>query len=218
MVKLTLPTDSTERKNVPILSGVMNYFPAALAGVARISVAGNNKHNADQPLHHARGKSMDHGDCIIRHTMDLEDLRALMVRQEKFMDADQAASVIKLLLEEARCRAWRALADLQELEEIYGGAPLAPGARLPETQQDAEPDRCQARADGYERCQLSVSHKSDHLFPAAGGLRHVNEAQTVPMASAVALTAYQIKEQRAERAMRSRVEGEKVPAGPDTGR
>ncbi len=46
-----LPTDSDERKEIPIFSGVMNYFPLALAAVARHSKRGNDKHNPGQPLH-----------------------------------------------------------------------------------------------------------------------------------------------------------------------
>lgn len=144
MVKLTLPTDSAERKKIPVLSGVLNYFPAALAGVARISEAGNAKHNPGEPLHHARGKSMDHGDCIIRHTMDMEDLKAAIGRGLLAANSD----IRNQLLEEARCRAWRALAELQELEEAFGGAPLAPGARLPlQTMQQSAFEYAGARVD-----------------------------------------------------------------------
>src|SRR5690606_15836721 len=42
---LTLPTDSAERKKYPLLRGLLNYFPAALARVSRISYEGNEKHN-----------------------------------------------------------------------------------------------------------------------------------------------------------------------------
>lgn len=128
-----LPTDSAERKNVPLLSGVVNYFPAALVGVARISKLGNDQHNPGQPLHHARGKSMDHGDCIMRHTVDIEAWKAHIKRTEKEEKA------IKILLTEARYRAWRALADLQELEEQYGGAPLAPAAIIYQAKIDPAP-------------------------------------------------------------------------------
>lgn len=134
-MNLTLPIDSEERKDVPVLSGCINYFPAALAGVARISVAGNRKHNKGQPLHHARGKSMDHGDCIVRHTMDLEDLKAALDRwtHPNCDDYQAGRDALKAkILEEARARAWRSLAELQELEEKHSGAPLAPAARLPE--------------------------------------------------------------------------------------
>lgn len=117
---LTLPTDSTERKQYPILSGCIKYFPAALAGVAKISKLGNDKHNPGESLHHARGKSMDHGDCIIRHLIDTEDLKAAIARGESIQSEQ--------LLSEASSLVWRALAYSQELHEQYG-APLAPAAK-----------------------------------------------------------------------------------------
>lgn len=119
---MTLPTDSNERKNHPILRGCLNYFPAALAGVARVSKLGNDKHNPGQELHHARSKSTDHGDCIVRHLMDVQDLLA--------MDERSALTPkgVEDLLTEVSSMAWRALALSQELHEKYG-APLAPGAK-----------------------------------------------------------------------------------------
>lgn len=122
--RLTLPTDSAERKEVPMLSGCLRYFPAALVGVARISKAGNDKHNPGQEMHHARGKSSDHGDCILRHLADLQDLLASVERG--------AVNDGSLILTEASSLAWRALALSQELHERFG-APLAPGAKLPTT-------------------------------------------------------------------------------------
>ncbi len=59
--------DSAGRKTVPMFSGAMAYFPDAFAALAEHSFKGNNKHNPGEPLHHARGKSMDHTDCIMRH-------------------------------------------------------------------------------------------------------------------------------------------------------
>lgn len=117
----TLPLDSTERKNVPLLRGCFCYFPAALAGVAVVSKAGNDKHNPGEEMHHARGKSSDHGDCILRHLMDLEDLLAAYDRGVNLFAADQILSEVSQL-------AWRALALSQELHERFG-APLAPGAK-----------------------------------------------------------------------------------------
>lgn len=129
---MTLPTESARRKDFPILSGCIKYFPAALAGVANISKLGNDKHNPGEALHHARGKSMDHGDCIVRHLMDVEDLITASAK------GDARASVDLILLE-ASSLAWRALAYSQELHEKYG-APLAPSAKVespaqPPTQQ-----------------------------------------------------------------------------------
>jgi len=65
-----LPDDSQERKGIPIATGVLDYFPDALAEVAVISKAGNDKHNPGEPLHWARDKSTDHPDCLIRHFLD----------------------------------------------------------------------------------------------------------------------------------------------------
>jgi hypothetical protein len=123
----TLPTDSDDRKNYPLMSGCLNYFPAALAGVARWSRLGNDKHNKGQPLHHARGKSMDHGDCIIRHLIDLQ---ALLTKPNRIA-TDQGDADIKAMMDEADAIAWRALALSQELHERFAGAPLAPAAKLP---------------------------------------------------------------------------------------
>lgn len=108
-----LPVDSQERKAVPLAAGCLFYFPAALAEVARVSKRGNDKHNPGEPLHHARGKSMDHADCIARHLIDSGSI-----------DIEDG-------LRHSAKLAWRALALLQEELEATG-APLARGARLPE--------------------------------------------------------------------------------------
>ena len=60
---------SKERKETPVFSGVLQYFPDAINAVARQSWAGNEKHNPGEPLHWAREKSSDHMDCAIRHMM-----------------------------------------------------------------------------------------------------------------------------------------------------
>lgn len=100
--QMTLPTDAVERKNIPITTGVLDYFPLAVAEVARVSKAGNDQHNPGQPLHWARGKSTDHHDCISRHLID-----------RGTVDTDGQRHSAKL--------AWRALAALQvELEQEQG--------------------------------------------------------------------------------------------------
>ena len=96
--KALLPTDSKSRKETPITSGVLDYFPLALAEVARLSKKGNDQHNPGEPLHWAREKSTDHADCIVRHLID-----------RGHIDCDGMRHSAKL--------AWRALALLQiELE------------------------------------------------------------------------------------------------------
>lgn len=72
-------------------------------------------------MHHARGKSMDHGDCVIRHLLDVEDLIAARERGNTDITDKQ-------ILDEADQMSWRALAFSQELHEQLG-APLAPGAK-----------------------------------------------------------------------------------------
>lgn len=107
-----LPSDSAARKNIPLCTGLLDYFPSALAEVAKVSKAGNDKHNPGQPLHHARGKSMDHVDSAVRHVMERGSL-----------DPDTGLSALAHA-------AWRILAALQEELEA-GGAPLARGAKVP---------------------------------------------------------------------------------------
>lgn len=94
------PEDSAERKTYPIFSGLLQYFPAALAAVSRHSYVGNEKHNPGQPLHHDRAKSGDEADALGRHLMEGDYVGV----------------------------AWRALSLLQKHLEAHG-APIAPAAR-----------------------------------------------------------------------------------------
>jgi hypothetical protein len=107
---MSLPTDAADRKNIPLARGLLDYFPSALAEVARVSKIGNDQHNPGQEMHHARGKSTDHADCLLRHLME-----------RGVIDTDGVTHTAKV--------AWRALAMLQEELEA-AGAPLARGAKL----------------------------------------------------------------------------------------
>lgn len=129
-IKMTLPTDSAERKEYPMFRGLLCYFPAALAGVARHSKEGNDKHNPGQEMHHARGKSSDHGDCILRHLTDIADLLAALERNEMTGSVVERYCVENRVLDEANALAWRALALSQELHErLLPSVPLAPAAK-----------------------------------------------------------------------------------------
>ena len=109
--KTILPADAQERKQIPLASGLLDYFPSALVEVAKVSKIGNIQHNGpDAPMHWARGKSMDQDDTIIRHFLERGKI-----------DTDGVRHSAKL--------AWRALALLQ-LELEAEGAPLARGAKL----------------------------------------------------------------------------------------
>src|SRR3990167_5525973 len=56
---ISLPTDPVERKKYPIASGVLDYFPDAIAAIAYVSWVGNNQHHPNTPLHWDRSKSAD---------------------------------------------------------------------------------------------------------------------------------------------------------------
>lgn len=90
---------SAERKAMPVHTGVMCYFPDALAAIARHSKKANDKHNPGEPLHWARGKSMDHSDSAARHMLTPDAI-----------DPDTGEM-------ERVGAAWRILADLQIAEE-----------------------------------------------------------------------------------------------------
>ena len=104
-----LPEDSEARKGLPVCTGVLDYFPAAIAYVAKISKYGNDKHNAGEILHWARGKSMDHADCIARHLLERGTVDSAGLRHSGML-------------------AWRALALLQEELEREESAPVPRGA------------------------------------------------------------------------------------------
>lgn len=120
---MSLPRDSKERKQTPVTTGVLDYFPDAIAEVARVSFVGNQQHNPGEPLHWAREKSTDHADCIVRHLLE-----------RGTFDADGMRHSAKL--------AWRALALLQleieaDREQRAWDATLADG--LSEAASEARP-------------------------------------------------------------------------------
>ena len=84
---------SEERKKYPVKTGVIDYFRDALFRMARVSYEGNQKHNPGEPLHWARGKSDDHGDCCARHLFCNDE------EQEAAEAAWRACAHLQLLLE-----------------------------------------------------------------------------------------------------------------------
>lgn len=144
--------DSKKRKMAPMYRGVKAYFPAALEAVARLSWAGNEKHQPGLPMHHCRAKSGDHADCIERHQAEYDQL-----------DPDTGEL-------HAVAVAWRALAQLQELLE-KNGAPRAPGSfsdQCPACSVTARTDRVEEMAkNGWLTPQqartLMVVSPGDHM-------------------------------------------------------
>ena len=93
-----LPTHSATRKSLPVYSGVLAYFPKAIAAVAELSRIGNDHHNPGEPLRWDRSKSGDEKDALTRHLLEAGEI-----------DHDGVRHSTKV--------AWRALANLEkELE------------------------------------------------------------------------------------------------------
>jgi hypothetical protein len=66
-----VPENSAQwRKERPILTGVLDYFPDAIMEVAHCSYVGNEQHNPGTPLHWDRSKSQDEADALLRHLKD----------------------------------------------------------------------------------------------------------------------------------------------------
>lgn len=91
-------TKHQKRKEIPVYSGVVRYFPDALKMVAQVSYIGNQQHHPGKPLHWDRSKSTDELDALARHLIDCGTL-----------DDDGLPHDAKV--------AWRALANLQKYIE-----------------------------------------------------------------------------------------------------
>lgn len=90
-----MPLSHAERKQRPLYSGLLRYFPDALLAVAHCSWVGNEQHNPGRELHWDRSKSTDEADALMRHLLEAGTV-----------DSDGVAHSAKL--------AWRSLALLQK--------------------------------------------------------------------------------------------------------
>ena len=87
--------NKNKRKEMPIYTGVLKYFPDAICEVAKCSYRGNRQHHPDKPLHWDRSKSTVELDALTRHLLEVGKL-----------DTDGVRHSAKV--------AWRALANLQK--------------------------------------------------------------------------------------------------------
>lgn len=101
--KEIIKPSSNSRKDMPVFSGVLKYFPLALLELSKVSKAGNDQHNPDKPMFWDRGKSGDEQDALTRHLID-------DARDPGGRDTDGILHKAKV--------AWRALAALQKELEI----------------------------------------------------------------------------------------------------
>ena len=86
-----------DRKETPVFSGVLKYFPDAISEVAKCSFRGQQQHNPDKPLAWDRSKSGDEYDALTRHLID---------STKEDYDTDGTLHKAKIV--------WRALAGLQK--------------------------------------------------------------------------------------------------------
>lgn len=148
--RLSLPTDSDERKTFPLLGGLFGYFAAALAGIAHHSWISNEKHNKGQPLHWSMDKSNDHAECVMRHSVDLQELlHWLRTVDRSTVPADYYAAVVQQLLYETHAMGWRALALGQTLHMEFDGAPQPFNARRSLPERVTATEIAEARLEGY---------------------------------------------------------------------
>lgn len=96
-----LPTGYDERKRLQIWTFLTQYFPDAFLAVVDVAVKGNSQHNPNEPLHWARGKSMDQMNTAARHMFDHSTVGA--------KDTDGCWHLAKAI--------WRLSAELQLLIE-----------------------------------------------------------------------------------------------------
>jgi hypothetical protein len=95
-IKEDADNEAQRRKEIPVFSGVLKYFPNALKEVAKCSKAGNDQHHPDKPLHWDMNKSKDEYDALTRHLID---------HTIDPIDTDGILHLTKV--------AWRALAGLE---------------------------------------------------------------------------------------------------------
>ena len=69
-LKKDMKISSNPRKEQPVYSGVVKYFPDALIELSKASFIGQQQHNPDKPLAWDRSKSGDELDAMMRHLID----------------------------------------------------------------------------------------------------------------------------------------------------
>jgi len=96
------PNKHQQRKETPIFSGFIKYFPKAIREVAHLSFVGNQQHNPNEPTHWDKTKSTDHLDALLRHLADHSE--GITTDDDGILHATKIA--------------WRAMANLEiELEK-----------------------------------------------------------------------------------------------------
>jgi hypothetical protein len=72
--KKVKPQEKINRKEYPVFSGVLKYFPKAIMYISHVSFVGNEQHNKGEPLHWDRTKSTDEPDALVRHLLQAGEI------------------------------------------------------------------------------------------------------------------------------------------------
>lgn len=144
---LEMKTEAERRKEHPVATGVLDYFPDALLEVAAVSLAGNRQHNLGA-LRWDKSKSTDEADALMRHLID-----------RGTRDTDGMRHSAKV--------AWRALALLQrelDKEKEIASQP---------TSQDGEVDVHRGANEGVQGLQLPGVLRRGRVFgsPSLEGIQ-----------------------------------------------
>ena len=121
---MTLPKDAQARKNIPVYSGFVKYFPHAIAAAAELSLIANRQHNPGEELHWVKEKSSDEEDALLRHKLD----EAI---DPEHRDPDGAHPAVKAF--------WRAAAHCERLHDAGVDIFAVPVARRTSIDPDEGP-------------------------------------------------------------------------------
>ena len=68
---LILPSAAEERKQIPVYSAFVRFFPRAIVAVTKMSMEGQRQHNANgDSIKWIRSASSDDKDALMRHVLE----------------------------------------------------------------------------------------------------------------------------------------------------
>lgn len=90
---LILPEAAEERKQIPVYSAFVRFFPRAMVAVTQKSMEGQRQHNPDgERIEWIRSKSADDKDSLMRHIID-EDWAAVAWRAMAILEKELEGEV-----------------------------------------------------------------------------------------------------------------------------
>jgi hypothetical protein len=179
---MTLPKDYAARKALPLYDVYTKYFPRAQIELVKVAVVGNEQHNPGEPLHWARGKSMDQLNTAMRHMLDhalgnvYDDDPAVEITRAdgtKFYPSHRTMHLAKAM--------WRLGAAIELLCE----AEVAPTKRaqiaaLCEIDKGASADEAWRAASTWAFCKLLRWFQLDRLLGVTSARDHNEYARSEP--------------------------------------